>query len=491
MFDEIRGLLKHSLIYGISNILRKAIGFLMIPVYTRYLTTSDYGTIQILDLIINIAGIMFSFGVSSSIFRFYYQYDNQEEKNQVISTAYLFIISIIALITICLLLLSKKVSILIFSDVSYAKYLNIIFCSFLFMQQENIFYNYLLVNKKSVLYTIFSSINLISSLLLNIYFVIIIKIGIIGILYASLISHIIGTIVLGCITLINIKLSFSLVKLKEMLKYGIPLIPSAIGMFLITFADRFFLQKYSSLSEVGIYSLGYNFGYIISFLVVQPFLLTWQAQMFEIAKKKNAEEIFSRVFTYCSFILILTALALSILSKDLLKIIATPAFFNAYKVIPIIASSYVLHGIYFNFYVGFLIEKKTKYVGGIVGFTAVVNIILNFILIPKYNMYGAALATFLSFLVMVLCAFAISRLIYFIKYEFLRVFKLVLIAIVIYWVSITIIIDSLSLSILINTMLILAFLTLSLVMGFFTHKEISLGKKLLGNFFLNKYEEKQ
>lgn len=463
----------------------------MIPLYTRYLTTSDYGTLQILDHITTIVALLFSFGISSAILRFYFQYDAARDKKQVVSTAYI-AISVVTLLAIALLLpFATKISILVFGTKEFAFHIKIIFLSFFFLQQENIGFSFLLAQKKSFLYSLVSVSKLIIGLALNIYFVAILKKGVVGVLYSSLVSHIMGWIFLVSYTLLQTKLSFSLKKLREMINYGLPMIASAIGMFSLTFADRFFLQYYHSLAEVGIYSLGYKFGYLISFLVVQPFLLVWQAKIFEIAKKTDGKDVFTRVFDYFTFVAFFVALALSMLCGDLLRVIATPAFFEAHKVVPIIAFSYVIHGMYYNFYVGFLLEKQTGKIGAIVGSTAIFNLILNLLLIPRFDIYGAAVATAASFLTMTTITYIMSMRIYPVSYDIPRMYKLMITATAIYSLSLFEF-QSIAISLMAKNILLVCFVGALFIVGYYREDERVLVKSVITRVFLKlKFVENQ
>ena len=89
MISEIKKFLKHSFIYGIGALLSKIVGFLMIPLYTRYLTTSDYGVLELLDLTSTIVSIFISMRIGSAVIRFYYDSADELEQKKVVSTAYM------------------------------------------------------------------------------------------------------------------------------------------------------------------------------------------------------------------------------------------------------------------------------------------------------------------------------------------------------------------------------------------------------------------
>jgi len=87
-FGEIKFLLKHSSIYGLGSIIGQAIGFLLLPLYTRYLTPADYGVMALIDVARWMVGLIISLGIINALSRFYYEYEEQQKRNLVISSAY-------------------------------------------------------------------------------------------------------------------------------------------------------------------------------------------------------------------------------------------------------------------------------------------------------------------------------------------------------------------------------------------------------------------
>jgi len=457
MFSDLKMLLKHTMIYGLGTILSKAIGFLLIPIYTRYLTPKDYGILELLDLTTWIIGMFVGMGIGSAVLRFYSEYDGEKDKTEVVSTALLFSFGVILPFALILLQFPKTFSSLVFGTTQYTNFFRIIFISFLLDLTHGVPYSFIRVKNRSLLYTFMTTLRLSVILSLNIYFVVFLRKGVEGILYSGLITNGLVAISLVSITLREIKLSFSAEKLKKMLKYGIPLIPVALGMYLLIFADRFFLQRFSSLTSVGLYSLGYKFGMILNVLLTQPFLLIWSAQMFEIAKNAKAKETFSRILTYFCMVLVFFGLGLSLIIKDMLRLLVTPAFFDAHKIVPLIVLSYIIGGFYFHFQVGILLKKKTKYLSFIVGSAVLFNILLNFVLIPKYDMMGAAWATLLSYAFLSFCTYYVSSQLYLIPYEFKRIGKMLTVAVLLYLAGALISINSIPISLIVRLFLLLLF----------------------------------
>jgi O-antigen/teichoic acid export membrane protein len=471
MLEDLKKLIKHTTIYGFGTILSKAIGFLMIPLYTHYLTPSDYGVLELLDITISVAAIFVGLGISTSIFRFYYQYEDKKNKNEVISTA-LFFVGIVASAAVGIAVLNAPlISNLVFKSSEFSQYFIWMFISFLFSTIASVPEAHIMAQQRSALYTTITIATLIINLSLNILVVAFLKMGVLGIVYVSALVRALNTCVLLFFTIPQMDLRFSSSKLREMLGYGMPLLPANAGLFAITFSDRFFLSHLSSLSSVGIYSLGYKFGFMIEILFIQPFNRIWQAQLFEFAKKKDAPKIMGRLFTYFSFIIIFGAMGLSILSKDVIKIVSAQNYWLAYRVVPLIAMSCFFRGAYLFFQAGILVEKKTKFIGYSVSLATIFNFIMNYYFIKNLDFIGAGVSAVITSIMMASFVYYFSARLFHIDYEFIRILKLLVIGSGLGWFSYNINIESITISLLVKFAVAMLFPIMLIVTGFYTTEE--------------------
>jgi O-antigen/teichoic acid export membrane protein len=481
VFEEIKTVAKHFLVYGLGNILSRIVGFILIPVYTHYLTTSEYGTLELLELTTYIAGMFLALGISQSVMRFYYDFEEPQQRNTVVCTA-LFSIWVISLFGMFwFILFSPGISILVFKSSNNGGLFRLIFLTLTFSLANEIPLSFIRAQQKSVLFTVISLSRLILSLGLNILFIVGFRWGVRGIILSAAITQGINSIFLFFYTIKQTGIHFSWTKLKHMLVYGLPYIPGGLGMFVLNFVDRFFLQRFASLSEVGIYSLGYKFGMIINPLVTDPFFSIWRPKMFELAKKEKAKDIYSIMLTYFLFLEIFLALGISILIKDVLKIISSPEYHSAYKIVPLILLSYILWGGYFHVQVGILLEKKTRNIAYIVALSALSNLILNYFLIPWIGMWGAAISTLSSFGIMFVLNYVISSRVYYVKYEFTRILKLLISAVFLYLISLSISLNSIFLTILLKTSVALSFPFLLFLLRFYTQAELRKMKEIIAD----------
>lgn len=400
---ELSNLLKHSAIYGLSNVLGKAIGFLLIPLYTHYIPPTDYGILELLDISVNVIGMFVGMGLVSAVARFYYKYELEDERNKVVSTA---LLSMIVLATGMLLLswpFAETIASLVLGQAHLSKYVQISLATFALNAIIEIPLTYIRAQERSVLFSVVALSRLAFSLVLNVYFVVSLEFGILGILYSGLITSIIFSLVLVFMCLKDVGFKFERQLCWAMISFGAPLILNSFGMFIINFGDRFFLKETATLATVGVYSLGYKLGMsFIAVLIGQPFFMIWSVRCFSIVKEEGGLFKYGRIFSlYASFIFCFW-LAITAFSFELMYIIAPVGYFEAYKLFPIIALGYVFRSISDFFCGAFMIARKTQYIGYI-SIVVTIYCIANYLFfIPRYLAMGAAIATLSTFIFMVL-----------------------------------------------------------------------------------------
>jgi len=480
LFNHLFCLSKQSLIYGLGEVASQLIGFFLLPLYTRYLTPSDYGILEIFQITTSVLSIAIVMGISTALFMSYFNYENQQKRKTVVSTALIFLTLISLSIILMLVILASNFSIFFFGTPQYTIYFQVIFLTLFFDIAIVIPLAIFRAREESKKYVIISLLRLLISVGLNIYFIVVLKKGVFGILEGGLITASFLYVLLIPGLFKEIRFRFSKYDLKEMLKFGLPLVPANLASWILNASNRYFLLFLTTPFELGLYSMGNNFGLIVRVLIVGPFTIAWAPFYWSVEKEKNAKEIFSSVLTYFFLVGMFITLGISILSKDILVIMTTPPFYGAYKVVPLIALSYVLYGCYFIVCIGLNLRKKTKFQPLIIGIAAIINLGLNFVLIPNYGMMGAAIATFISYLTLPIGAYLISRRYYPIEYEWGRLSKIFFVAVVIYGGCFYITDKSTIISGLSKAIIILiAYPALLFAVKFFTSEEIQKGKVLI------------
>jgi O-antigen/teichoic acid export membrane protein len=476
MWEEIKKLLKHSMIYGAGSLLSKSVGFILIPFYTHYLRPSQYGTLELLDLTMGFVALLVSVWVTIPLVRFYYDSEDEREKKRIVSTTMWTVACVALALSSVALLFAKEISTLVLKSPDFSFCVKVIAVSFFLSCVNSVAWNYFRARQRSAVIVSLNFCSVAAMVTINIYFVAVLKLGVLGVLYGGLLGNYVVNAVLTVQALREVGLGFDYQKMKALLVFGAPLVFTNIGAFVLNFSDRFFLQSYGNSSVVGTYALGYKFGYMLSFLVIQPFVLIWSARMYEIAKRDDAKKLFARFGAYLCLVLTTVALGISVVIKDVISMMAASDFKSAYRIVPLIALAYVFQGLYYQFQTGILIQKKTSYMGIMGGVAAITNVALNLLLIPSYQGMGAAWATTLSFLVLALLAYNFSQRTYWVPYKVVKFFVPVLLGMATYFISTLITVPNAVLSIVLKLLLVPAFLAGVYLTGFLDEDEVAKGK---------------
>lgn len=448
----------NTFIYALGGIVGRVAGFFLIPVYARYLRPADYGTLELLDLTGNVVGMFAGVGLGAAMVRYYHDFKEEHERNETVSTAVLFGLGVNAAFLLILYQLSGIASRLVFgADAGYEYFFKLIFTSMALGIMAQVLLSYLRAKERSIEYTWYSILQLVLGLGLNIYFIAGRGMGIAGALYSSVITQAVVAAVLAWRTLAEVKVGFSMAKARAMLEFGLPLAPSGLAIFVLNFADRFFLQKFSTLSVVGTYALGYKLGMSIQVLFSSPFFLFWFPYRYELAQKAEAKELFSQVFEYLCLGLIFLTLGVSLAARDAVRILAPRDYWAASGIVPIIAVSYLFSSCYYYFQIGMGVTKQTRQQAVAVSTSAVACLFFYGLLIPRYEANGAAWATLLSFLLLAILTYRFSQRLYPIPYRFERCLKAAALAATVFLVSLLIPLGSLLLDIALRGLLLAAF----------------------------------
>lgn len=410
--------MRNSAIYTIGDILPKILYFFMIPIYTKYMSTEEYGIVTTVLTVGSIFSMLYILGLDGALMRFYYDYKEKEKQEVFISTIwiYLFIHSII--LTTILLFLGSDFSGFIFKSISFDPFVKLMLFNCFFSTFTVIPLTIFRMREQAFKFGLFSILTSIVNISFIVYFVVFLKNGPEGNLTAYVMTNAIFSLIYLTILFKDIKFKFSVQILKEGLKYGIPLIPHGIGGWVLNASDRLFLERYRTLSEVGLYSLGYQFGLLLDYFLgginkaYVPFF-------FKTANEnKNAPSIFEEILKYYSVFVFSLGLGIALFAKEAILILSgRPEYYEAYKIIPFITMVSILHGFYYMSVNSVFYAKKTNTLALTTGASAVINASLNIVLVPKYGMYGAVFTTLIAYLFLFIFTYRTGQKYYPIKWQ--------------------------------------------------------------------------
>jgi len=479
IFTYSKRLVKHSSIYGLGAILNRAVAIVLLPLYTYYLPLDEYGNLELFFTTSTFLFIILQFGMGSAIFRSII-YKTHSQPGSILTTAFFFLISVNLILVFLLCFWAEPLSRAIFETSEYASLLQILFITDFFLVMTDLAQTKLRIDERSTLFAFISLGNFILGLILTVVFLSVMKWGIAGILWAQLITSVIFTIVNIGFIFKDFHLKFSFHELKDMLGFGLPMVPASLAIIMLMLSSRYFLKHLGSDDDVGIFSVGYRVAQVIS-LTVNAFQLAWPTLLFTIAKGENAQNTFSKILNYLVFVMVTFSLAISLFSRELVLIFTQPKYLDAHLVIPLITIANILWGIFYVTCIGIQLKKKTMYIAIVTGIAAVLSLGLNYwlISIPGFSLMGAAVAGIIANLIVIIPILLISLHLYYIHYEYGKILYFTLIAIATYLVGTLIPTENLVIVLLAKTGLMLLFLVIIYFSNYFSSNEIEKIKQFI------------
>lgn len=457
-----KNLLKNSGIYSLVQILQKAIGLFLLPVYTSLLSPIDKGITDVVQPLVAFLSIFYTLSLNSAVVRFYVDYkENNKELKEFWGTCISFVILNSFILTIILIIFKDVLLLPIAKGINFYPYIILGLISITFNPIYTIFQSTLQAKEQSAIYGLNNLLYFIINLSLNIFFVVVLRVGALGVLLALAITDTIFFIytLIKFIPTITMKIKKSY--LVQALKYSLPLLPHSLSGWAVSMIDRLFLNGYEGLAVPAIYSTGSQFANIINVITVavNQAYVPWFFEMMK-DKEKNESEII-KIAEYTTIIYCFLAMGMSLFGPEIFKIMVDDAYSEGWKVIPLLSFSFVFNGIYY-FYVNplFYNKKGVKFIA-IGTFTgAILNSLLNILLIPKFSMMGSALASLISMMLSCILVYLISKKIEPIRLNILKLFFFVAVFLAISMLSFVIVGFSFWKSILIKSIIILIILLL-------------------------------
>lgn len=464
----LKRLLKDGAIYGFGALLARGVNILLLPLYTRLLSPEDFGISELAATLALLLGIVFPLEISQGLTRFFPSAKTEDEKTEYASTAVIYIMVICLIFVLISLPFAKPLS-LYFLESDDQMLMVLALLNFFFLAIYNLSAQLLrcqfLALKFSIVNIVFSLVSIVGS----IFTVAVLQIGIRGVLLGNLAGYIAGSGLALFFAHQNLVWRFNFKKLKEMLAFSAPLVPSALGYFATLYINRIMLKFMLTITDVGVYNIAYRIVSPVN-LAVATFLSSVTPLVYEKYATESTPLEIARIFRmfFCTgLVLIIT---ISVFSQEILFILTTKEFYNAATIVPVLTLSALLSGIYgFNY--GLYIAKKTGLIALINIFSGLINILLNFLFIPMFGVIGAAWATCLSIFLNTFVSLWLGQKYYPIPFSTYKILTSSIIALTILWAS-SFITGTGILYIVAKSMLVIASIILFILIGLITFDEV-------------------
>ena len=443
---KLKELLSDTLVYGISSVLARFINYLLVPFYTDVFKPGQYGIVGLVYAAITFLNVVFTFGMESAYLRYA---EDRDKAKDVFKTLQLGLLGMASLLALLLWLFAPVMMPLMSLGPETQNFYLLMIGILWFDTLSIVPFAELRLIRRSVLFAVIRTGNVLINIALNFYLILGLGWGIEAVFAANLIASGVTTLVLWVITAKMWSGSWDQPIFKKALVFGLPFVPAGLGYAINETLDRFLLNNYLSQdtitqlygaeftteSIVGIYNACYKLG-VFMLLLVQMFRMAWQPFFLRHAGDPEAKPLFGDVFRYFNVAAGIVFLGVALFVEQIVQIkvplmdayLIGEDYWMGLQIVPILMAAYWFQGWYTNFSAGIFIEEETKVLPKITLIGAAITVIANLILIPFLGMMGSAIATLISYAGMALLLYRKSRAVYPVPYQVGRGMLMILIA---------------------------------------------------------------
>jgi O-antigen/teichoic acid export membrane protein len=389
----IRSFARDALVYGAATVLARATSLLVVPIYTRFLSTADYGVIDLLTIAGTLILLTVAVEVSQAVARFLPEGDD-EDRIAIASTALAFSVGAYAIFGIVGLIAATDIRTWLIGDAADDLTVRLAVVGTCLNGIFQLTAGVLRFQLRASRFAIASLSSSVITIGVGVVLLVSQRMGVDAIFVGQIVGGAIGAVLCLAFSRRLYRPIFDLDRLGSMLRFSAPLVPSSIGVFVLLFVDRFAIGQLMTVGDVGVFGIGYRLASAVSLLSVGA-----QMAVTPLVYARHADPAtplaLEQIFRHFVAAALLVGLVLSLFAEEILRLITTPAYYGGAIVVPLLVPALFLANLYV-FMPGLEIAKRTAAFAVINLSGALLNLLLNFLFIPSMGILGAALATLIS-----------------------------------------------------------------------------------------------
>jgi O-antigen/teichoic acid export membrane protein len=424
VLDRLRSLGKSLTVYGLGDVATSVISFLLLPLYTRYLTPADYGAAEVMFASVVSISIIVRLGLIEAVLRFYYKDD--EDPARVVRSTFAGLFWFATIGALVALPLARPISEALLDEPA-ADLARISIGGLWVLTMFEFLLTLFRLEERARAYFTTTILSVLSTIAVTVVLVVGLDEGARGLLLGSYATG--AAFVLGLIVLQRRRLSllFDSALLRRLLRFGLPTMPAEVSLYALNFVDRIIIVRTVGLAEAGLYSLAVKFAQGVNVLV-RGFQLAWPPLAYSIRDDDEARRAYARVVTLflagCAFVVT----GMWLFSRWIVRALAAPEFFESFEAIGLISIGVTLYALYMVMVVILGRTGRTEFNFPAAIAALVVNVVLNLLLVPSLEIVGAGLALVASYLVVVALMYGFTQRLFPVPYEWGRLARVVLTA---------------------------------------------------------------
>ena len=397
--EQVRGtgrrsssFISHAATYAVGNIARRLVGFLMLPIYTRYLSPADYGVIGLLTFALSLMEPLFGARLARAIPKFFFEVTDERSKRAVIWGALGLTAAVSAVSMLVLVLARGAGAELLFGSRNYALVFALFATNLLTQPVEETGMTYIRMQGRSKLFLGFSMLKLLVQVSLNLLLVVYWRGGVLGAVESGVISSVATGVWLTGYVAKYVQPAFDWPLTRRMLQFCWPLWLSGLAGLYIGSSGALYLRVFESLSSVGLLELALKFATVVVILIWTPFWQHFEPMSFRYYHEEDGRRKFQVAFIVISALLFASGLGVSIFAEPVIRLMASPSFHAAASAVPILTFGFVLNSLTSFFLFSLMVTDHTKMLSLSQYATAVVITFAYLALVPSFGLVGAACA---------------------------------------------------------------------------------------------------
>ena len=478
MTDFLRRLASTGAAYTASSVIAKLFAVALLPLYTRHLTRADYGAAEVLLAAVVALSIFFRLGMVEALLRFYYMNDDDSDggivglrRDEVVRSSVAFLIIAITVGALLVAAFAGPLSEALLDRRDTELMLIATGGLWVFTLYELMMALFRLDERARAYFTA-SMANVLLTIALTVWLVIAEDEGARGLLLGNFGGSAVILAALFWVHRRRVALIPSASTVRPMLRFGLPTMPAELSLYALNVIDRVALVRLAGLAEAGLYALAVKFSQVVT-VVVRAFNLAWPPLAYSIRSDEDARRAYSLVVTYYLLVSFTIVLALSLEARWVVRALAAPEFFGAYEAVPLVATGVTLYALYLVLAVAVGRVGRTEYNFPVTAVALAVNIGLNLVLIPSYDIVGAGIALVGAYLVMVALMYAVTRRVFPLGLEWARIARIVGFAVALFAAGELLLPDDGAIGLLSRAALVPVFWALLFGSGFFHAAELA------------------
>lgn len=408
--DSKKEAARNLAIYAFGNVTRQLAGFIMLPIYTSYLTPADYGVVGLLVVMVSLFEALIGARFAQAVPKFYYEQKDEQSRRRIISTALIITATISAVSTGMVALASPWIAEVLFGtrdlQLEVALYGTMLFTTAV----EIYGLTFIRLQERTVLFVTNSILKLICQLSLNVLFVVYYELGVMGVVLSAAISSCLFGLFSACYIMWYNGLGVSRSITRELVLFCWPLWLAGIAGLYIGSSNRVFIKIFADLDQVGLFELAHKFALVLTMLIWNPFTQWWQAEQFKIYHRSDqGKTTFPAIFNLLLAVLVLVGSTICLFGDSVISIMSAPEFFAASYAIPFLVGAAIFGYLNQFMLLSFMVSERTIIIAYIRYGAAVIITAFYFLLIPTWGYVGAAASLMASQILIFVLTFLLAK----------------------------------------------------------------------------------